>query len=282
LEQTSSSMEQISATVKKNADNARQASESAVATQDAGSRGVAIVGQAVEAMSRIDDSSQKIVDIIAVIDEIARQTNLLALNAAVEAARAGEAGAGFAVVADEVRNLAMRSAEAAKNTAGLIEGTVKKIQGGAEVVEKTSAEFSQIAASSEKMGELIGEIKAASNEQAQGIEQINKAVNKMDEVVQQNAANAEKSAAVSGDMNSLVEKIKDSVEQLRSLVSDSKCKSTKTSGASLKNKTVIKMTVGSQPGDSAKANSLARKGNGKYLTRQEQPIPFDEGESLDF
>ena len=146
---------------------------------------------------------------------------MLALNAAVEAARAGEAGAGFAVVADEVRNLAMRAAEAAKNTAGLIEGTVKKIKEGSELVGVTNAEFSRVAAAAAKMVELIGEISAASNEQSQGIEQINTAVNEMDKVVQQNAANAEESASASEEMNSHASQMKDLVTELRFLVEGS-------------------------------------------------------------
>ncbi|HAA02439.1 MAG TPA: methyl-accepting chemotaxis protein, partial [Syntrophobacteraceae bacterium] len=118
-----------------------------------------------------------------------------ALNAAVEAARAGEAGAGFAVVADEVRNLAMRAAEAARNTADLIEGTVKKVKDGSELMARTNQEFQQVAGSAGRVADLVGEISAASSEQAQGIEQINRAVTEMDKVTQQNAANAEESAA---------------------------------------------------------------------------------------
>ncbi|MGA2227579.1 MAG: methyl-accepting chemotaxis protein, partial [Syntrophobacteraceae bacterium] len=157
--------------------------------------------QLTSSMTQISKASQEISKIIKTIDEIAFQTNLLALNAAVEAARAGEAGAGFAVVADEVRNLAMRAADAAKNTADLIESTVKKIKDGSEVVEKTSVEFSRVASSAVKMNELVGEIAAASSEQSQGIEQLNKAVGEMDQVVQRNASNAEESAAASEEMN---------------------------------------------------------------------------------
>ena len=146
--------------------------------------------------------------IIKTIDEIAFQTNLLALNAAIEAARAGEAGAGFAVVADEVRNLAMRAAESAKSTAGLIEKTIVTIKEGVEVVGQTDREFREVAASVHKSNELVSEIAAASREQAQGIEQINKSVNEMDTVVQQNAANAEESASASAEMNAQSERMK--------------------------------------------------------------------------
>ncbi len=152
------------------------------------------------------------------IDEIAFQTNLLALNAAVEAARAGEAGAGFAVVAEEVRNLAMRAAEAAKNTSGLIEGTVRKIQEGSELVGETSEAFGEVAGSAAKVGELVGEIAAASSEQAQGIDQINKAVTEMDKVTQQTAASAEESASASEEMTAQAQQMKSYVADLTAVI----------------------------------------------------------------
>jgi methyl-accepting chemotaxis protein len=169
-------------------------------------------------MGDITKASEETQKIIKTIDEIAFQTNLLALNAAVEAARAGEAGAGFAVVADEVRNLALRSAEAAKNTAMLIEGTVKRVRGGSELVETSTNEFNTVAQSISGLGELIGEITTASVEQAQGIEQINKAVAEMDKVVQQNAASAEESAAASREMNAEADHLKRFVGDLVTLV----------------------------------------------------------------
>ena len=152
----------------------------------------------VETISKASEETQKIMK---TIDEIAFQTNLLALNAAVEAARAGEAGAGFAVVADEVRGLAMRAAEAARNTATLIEGNVRQIKQGAVLVNKTNEAFTLVTASVGKAGELVGEISAASREQAQGIDQINRAVSEMDRVTRQNAASAEESAAAAEELH---------------------------------------------------------------------------------
>jgi len=170
-------------------------------------------------MKDISEASEETQKIVKTIDEIAFQTNLLALNAAVEAARAGEAGAGFAVVADEVRNLAMRAADAAKNTSGMIEGTVKKIKDGSDLVTTTNEAFTEVATSASKVGELVGEIAAASNEQAQGIEQVNRAVAEMDKVTQQNAANAEESAGASEEMRGQAEQMKDVIAELLVLVS---------------------------------------------------------------
>jgi len=169
-------------------------------------------------MGEISRASEETQKIIKTIDEVAFQTNLLALNAAVEAARAGEAGAGFAVVADEVRNLAKRAAEAAKNTAVLIEATVKTVHEGAGLVAKTNGEFGRVSQSVSKVGELVDEIAAASQEQAQGIDQVNKAVAEMDKVIQQNAANAEESAAASKEMTSRAEQMKEFVDDLGALV----------------------------------------------------------------
>jgi methyl-accepting chemotaxis protein len=205
IEETSSSLEEMASMTKQNADNAARADKLMSETRQV----VTAANQSMENLTssilEISKASEETSKIIKTIDEIAFQTNLLALNAAVEAARAGEAGSGFAVVADEVRNLAMRAAEAAKNTAALIEGTIKRVNDGSAVVQKTSSEFSRAAGSVEKMGELVGEITAASNEQAQGIDQINRAVSQMDKVVQQNAANAEQSASASEEMSGQAE-----------------------------------------------------------------------------
>lgn len=221
IEETSSSLEEMSSMTKQNADHAKEANNLM-------SEANQVVGQANESMSdltvsmdEITKASEETSKIIKTIDEIAFQTNLLALNAAVEAARAGEAGSGFAVVADEVRNLAMRAADAAKNTAGLIEGTVKKVKDGADLVTRTNEAFTKVSESSGKVGELVAEIDAASNEQAQGIGQVNTAVNEMDKVVQQNAANAEESASASEEMNAQAEQMKSIVAEMATLVGGS-------------------------------------------------------------
>jgi methyl-accepting chemotaxis protein len=172
-------------------------------------------------MGEIFKASEETQKVVKTIDEIAFQTNLLALNAAVEAARAGEAGAGFAVVAEEVRNLALRSADAAKNTAELIEGTVKKVKQGSELVNTTSDAFSEVAASAAKVAELVAEIAAASGEQAQGIEQVNMAVTEMEKVTQSNAAGAEESSAASEEMSAQAEEMKRMVKELVAMVGGS-------------------------------------------------------------
>jgi methyl-accepting chemotaxis protein len=184
-----------------------------------------VVSEADQAMQALIKSMQEITEageetgkIIKTIDEIAFQTNLLALNAAVEAARAGEAGAGFAVVADEVRGLAMRASEAAKNTSVLIEGTIKKVKTGSDIVAQTDGAFKKVAGGSQKAAELVGEIALASNEQAQGIEQINKAVAEMDRVIQQNSASAQQSAAAAEELNAQAEQMKQFVNDLAAVI----------------------------------------------------------------
>ncbi|MBI5592845.1 MAG: hypothetical protein HY881_20455 [Deltaproteobacteria bacterium] len=219
IEETAASLEEISSMVKQNSNNAAQADtlmkDASRVVDQAGTS----MNQLTRSMAEITRASEETSKIIKTIDEIAFQTNLLALNAAVEAARAGEAGAGFAVVADEVRNLAMRAADAARNTADLIEGTMKKIKEGADVVTITSRDFSSMAEGTARVGELVAEITAASREQAQGVEQVNKAVSEMDKVVQQNAANAEENASASEEMNGQAEQMKDFVQELVAIVS---------------------------------------------------------------
>ncbi|MFH0730164.1 MAG: methyl-accepting chemotaxis protein [Pseudomonadota bacterium] len=218
-EETSSSLEEMSSMTKQNASNAGQADSLMKQANQVVNNANTSMGQLTTSMQEISKASEETSKIIKTIDEIAFQTNLLALNAAVEAARAGEAGAGFAVVADEVRNLATRAADAAKNTAALIEGTLKKVSDGTALVKSTNDAFNEVAGSTRKVGELVGEIAAASSEQAQGIEQLNLAVTEMDKVAQQNAAIAEESASASEELNAQAEEMKGFVSRLAILVS---------------------------------------------------------------
>ncbi len=218
LEETSSSLEEMSSMTKQNADNAQQANTLASEARNAAQSGADSMQRMSKAIDDIQKSSDQTAKIIKVIDEIAFQTNLLALNAAVEAARAGEAGKGFAVVAEEVRNLAMRSAEAAKNTANMIEESVKNAKNGVEISNEVSKALEGIVAGIAKTTDLVGEIAAASSEQAQGIDQVNTAVAQMDKVTQQNAANAEQSASASEELNSQAEAMNTMIEQLVTLI----------------------------------------------------------------
>jgi len=218
LEETSSSMEEMASMSRQNADNARQADALVGETSRVMEQATHSMDDLTRSMKEVSVASEETAKIIKTIDEIAFQTNLLALNAAVEAARAGEAGAGFAVVADEVRSLAIRAAEAAKNTANLIEGTVTKVKDGSELVTKTEEAFSQAAASAIKVKELVAEIAAASNEQAQGVDQINRAVSEMDRVVQHNAANSEEAAAAAEELAAQSESLRENVGKLLMMV----------------------------------------------------------------
>ena len=200
LEETAASMEEMASTIKQNADNSDQASSLATSARDSANKGGEVVGEAVTAMGKIEDSSKKISDIIGVIDEIAFQTNLLALNAAVEAARAGDAGRGFAVVASEVRSLAQRSAQAAKDIKDLINESSDQVKGGVELVNQTGESLKDIVDSIRKVADIVAEISAASNEQATGADEINSAITQMDEMTQQNSALVEENASAAKAM----------------------------------------------------------------------------------
>jgi methyl-accepting chemotaxis protein len=208
LEETSSSMEEMSSMTKNNSDNANQAKTLMTDAKDIVVQVDKEIRQAVDAIDEAAKISSETEKIIKTIDEIAFQTNLLALNAAVEAARAGEAGAGFAVVADEVRNLALRASDAAKNTSGLIETTIKAVSRGSSLVKNAQSAFKKNLEISEKIGSVVDEIAAASVEQARGIEQVSKAIQEMDKVTQQTAANAEESASASEQMNAQAQQMK--------------------------------------------------------------------------
>ncbi|MBP1314478.1 methyl-accepting chemotaxis protein [Herbaspirillum huttiense F1] len=195
IEETASAMEELTATVKQNADNARQANQLAESASEVAIQGGSVVGQVVQTMEGITDSSRKIADIIGVIDGIAFQTNILALNAAVEAARAGEQGRGFAVVASEVRSLAQRSASAAKEIKSLIDDSVAKVDTGSKLVEQAGATMTEVVASVRRVTDIVGEISSASQEQSAGIAEVGRAITQMDEGTQQNAALVEQAAA---------------------------------------------------------------------------------------
>jgi len=195
LEETAASMEQLSSTVKNNAQNTVQATEVVNSASQLAQKGGGVVQSAISAMQEINESSNKIAEIIGVIDEIAFQTNLLALNASVEAARAGEQGRGFSVVATEVRNLAQRSATAAQQSNELIQSSVQKVRAGTAFVNETGAALTEIVESVAKVGDIVAHIASASSEQSAGIEQVNLAVSQMDDITQQNAALAEQAAA---------------------------------------------------------------------------------------
>jgi methyl-accepting chemotaxis protein len=215
LEETASSMEELTSTVRQNADNARQANQLVVSTADLAAKGGVVVGQVVDTMASIKDSSRKIADIIGVIDGIAFQTNILALNAAVEAARAGEQGRGFAVVAAEVRNLAQRSAGAAKEIKTLIEDSVAKVDTGGKLVDQAGRTMNEIVGSVKRVTDIMSEITAASSEQSAGIEQINQAVEQMDQMTQQNAALVEQAAAAAESLHEQAGKLSQLVETFK-------------------------------------------------------------------
>ncbi len=222
LEETSSSLEEMASMTRQNADNAHQTKTMMSEVSQIVNEVDSHMGRMTQAIGEITKSSEETGKIIKTIDEIAFQTNLLALNAAVEAARAGEAGAGFAVVADEVRNLAMRAAEAAKNTNNLIENTVKSVKSGNELTLATQQAFRRNIEISGKIGKLIDEIAAASQEQAQGIGEVNKAMTEIDKVVQQNAAHAEESASAAEEMNAQAEQMKGLIGELLELAGGSR------------------------------------------------------------
>jgi methyl-accepting chemotaxis protein len=224
IEEISSSMEEMSAMTKQSAENAGQADRYMQDSKQVVSRANESMGDLTASIGEISKASEETSKIIKTIDEIAFQTNLLALNAAVEAARAGEAGAGFAVVADEVRSLAMRAAEAARDTALLIESIVKQIQESTGLVDTTSKAFGAVTHSSEQVGALVSEIAASAGELSRGIDQVNEAISGIDHVVQQNAASAEESASASEEMSAQAVQMKEYVKNLINIIGSGESK----------------------------------------------------------
>ncbi len=267
---------------RQNAENAGEANtlmrESKVIVDQANNAMAELTGS----MQEISSASEKTSKIIKTIDEIAFQTNLLALNAAVEAARAGEAGAGFAVVADEVRNLAMRAADAAKDTANLIEGTVKKVNNGTEILKKANQAFSGVADSTAKVGELVSEIAAASNEQAQGIEQVNRAVVEMDKITQRNASSAEESAAASEEMNGQAEQMKSYVFDLASIVGGAVGHGSNGSAHELDHRASAAIAAPAGKKASAQIGKHRSSGKKELEISPQEKLPLDDDEFDDF
>ena len=207
LEQTAASMEELTATVRQSADSARQANQLATTAAGTATKGGEVMLQVVSTMQDIHQSSQKIADIIGVIDGIAFQTNILALNAAVEAARAGEQGRGFAVVATEVRSLAQRSAEAAKEIKSLIQTSVEKVGSGAELVSNAGETMNEIVRGVQRVNDIIGEISSAAAEQSDGISQVNVAVSQLDHMTQQNGALVGESTAAADNLRNQAQRL---------------------------------------------------------------------------
>ncbi|HAT1515803.1 TPA: methyl-accepting chemotaxis protein [Morganella morganii] len=211
LEETAASMEELTSTVKQNAENALQASHLSQNASDTARKGSLVVNSVVQTMRDISGSSQKISDIISVIDGIAFQTNILALNAAVEAARAGEQGRGFAVVAGEVRNLAQRSAQAAREIKNLIEDSVSRVDVGSKQAESAGETMTEVVSAVTRVTDIMGEIASASEEQSRGIDQVGRAVSEMDTVTQQNAALVQESASAAAALEDQAGRLTDAV-----------------------------------------------------------------------
>ena len=249
LEETAASMEELTATVKQNAENARQASHLALSASETAQKGGKVVDNVVQTMRDITASSQKIADIISVIDGIAFQTNILALNAAVEAARAGEQGRGFAVVAGEVRNLAQRSAQAAREIKSLIEDSVNRVDLGSTLVESAGETMDEIVNAVTRVTDIMGEIASASDEQSRGIDQVGLAVAEMDRVTQQNASLVEESAAAAAALEEQASRLTQAVAVFRIQQSQSNSGREAVSAAPIPSPTLLRKAAATDGGE---------------------------------
>ena len=277
LEEVSSSLEEMSSMTKQNAGNSNQAKSLAADARSAANEGDASMKKMAEAIREIKVSADNTAKIIKTIDDIAFQTNLLALNAAVEAARAGDAGKGFAVVAGEVRNLAMRSAEAAKNTADMIEESVKSADSGVAITEEVAKSLGQIVTGIGKVGDLIAEIASASNEQALGIEQVNKAIAQMNQVTQQNAANSEESASAAEELSSQAGELENMVSEFKLSAGSRRPMNQNTARRALPPPPLKRPVVAALPDKSGK-NKSAGAAKSTKAVKAEQVIPLDDDE----
>ncbi len=283
LEEISSSLEELASMTKQNADNARQANDMGRSANDAGKQSVDIVNNMSGTVTEIKEASDKTAQIIKTIDEIAMQTNLLALNAAVEAARAGDAGRGFAVVAEEVRNLAQRSAEAAKNTAELIEGMQKSSENGVNASQEVEESISSISDTIGKMTQLLGEISAASSEQSQGIGQINEAISQLDKVTQTNAANSEETASSSEEMSAQAVELKNSVQDMAKIIGGADSSSNYISQTIQSRRVKKSNTLGISDDRRGEIKTMPTSNynkNAKKIITPEEMIPFEDHEDL--
>ncbi|MCP4641925.1 MAG: hypothetical protein GY851_15900 [bacterium] len=285
LEETSASLEEMASMTRQNADNANQANQMSTEASGAAEQGIEAMERMSSAIERIKVSSDETAKIIKTIDEIAFQTNLLALNAAVEAARAGEAGKGFAVVAEEVRNLAQRSADAARSTSELIEESQQNTDNGVRVSTEVGDMLRQISEGIGKVNQLISEVTAASNEQAQGVDQINTAVAQMDRVTQANAASSEEAASASEELSAQAETLNDMVGTLASIVGGSQGAPPAASGRA-QHKPAPRAYAPEVPRLTAD-NPRKRKPAGdapppEQVARPEEVIPLDDEDLSDF
>ncbi len=278
IEETSAAVEELASQTRQNSDNAGQANTIMQGTTTVVTRAASSMEELTSSMNDITKASEETSKIIKTIDEIAFQTNLLALNAAVEAARAGEAGAGFAVVADEVRNLAMRAAEAASDTSGLIEQTGAKVKTGAGLVDRTTEEFNEVAENTTKISTLINEISVASSEQAEGVNQINNTITEMDSVIQRTAASAEETAAASNEVVSQSQIVQEVVTTLSQFAGMQAAVGKQTG----RPQQAASTPVPHQQTPSKPAPAKALPQPAAPARKSEEVIPFDDDEFEDF